>query len=472
MAVYDEISAEEALSELRTWGRDPELNPLDALMWRTEQAPANSWTGVVLKILDSVPVWDRLVKEHEWGIGVVPRFAEKIVEPVIPTGPPVWTADPNFDLSYHLRRVGLPAPGTMEQLLEVAQRQAVIPLDRNRSPWVAILVEGLEGGRAAYILQAQHVLMDGAGATQLFARILDRERDGRTVPVVAPQENREQFTPLEATYRGISRLVKSFPGIASHAGSVIADAVENPVRAAKYATSAARVASPKSTPVPDLLKGGPRTDWRFGVMECELSDLKRAGAAAGGTVNDAFVSAILGGLREYHKLQGAELGDLPISMPVSVRREGDPMGGNRFAGAFFAAPSGIADPAERIRAMRERVSVIRNEPALDVMGAITPLMNFAPSGLVTAALQNMTSNAVLTTSSWPGLTAPAYLAGASLERMYVFGPLPGTSMCAALCTHVGTCCIAINVDGSVFPDIDGLWVSMQKGLDDVLALAP
>jgi hypothetical protein len=238
----------------------------------------------------------------------------------------------------------------------------------------------------------------------------------------------------------------------------------------RYARSAARVLAPTPAQLPDAVHGGPRTAWRFGTLECELTDLKKAGKAVGGTVNDTFVAAILGGLREYFKSMGVELPDVPISMPVSVRQADDDMGGNRFTGAFFAAPTGIDDPAERIRAMRERVSAVRDEPALDIMGAVTPLFNFVPSPVVTAALQSMTTSAVLTTSSWPGLTEPTYVAGARFDRMFVFGPLPGTSMCAAMCTHVGTCCIAINADGAVFTDTDALWDAMQKGLDQVLAL--
>jgi diacylglycerol O-acyltransferase / wax synthase len=463
-------SAEEDLAELSEWGNEPELNPLDALMWRTERPPANSWTGVVVQILDSVPDWNRLFEAYQWGLQIVPRFMEKVVEPVIPVGPPVWTRDPNFDLSYHLRRVALPAPGTMKQLLELAQAQAVVPLDRNRPPWTAMLVEGLEGGRAAYVLQAHHVLMDGAGATQLFARILGVQRESRGIAAPDHATGREAFTPLQATARDISRMIKGLPAVANRVGAVVADAAARPGHAARYARSAARVVAPKTPPVPGALTGGPRTAWRFGMLECELKDLKKAGAAAGGTVNDAFVSAILGGLREYFKSQGEELPDIPISMPVSVRTAKDDMGGNRFAGAFFAAPAGIDDPAARIQAMRARVSAVRDEPALDFMGVFTPLFNYAPSPLVTSAIQQMAGAAVVTTSSWPGLTEPAYVAGARMDRMFVFGPLPGTSMCASLCSHVGTCCIAINVDGATYPNIESLWSAMQQGLDQVLAL--
>jgi hypothetical protein len=41
---------------------------------------------------------------------------------------------------------------------------------------------------------------------------------------------------------------------------------------------------------------------------------------------------------------------------------------------------------------------------------------------------------------------------------------------AALCSHVGTCCIGIDADGAAFPNIDSLWAAMQQGLDQVLAL--
>jgi diacylglycerol O-acyltransferase / wax synthase len=463
-------SGSEALEELRYWGHDPELNPLDALMWRTERPPANSWTGVVLMIFDSVPKWAQVIEAHEWASNVVPRFMEKVVEPVIPVGPPVWTRDPNFDLSYHLRRVRLPRPGSMRQLLEIAQTQGVIPLDRNRPPWVGLFVEGVEGGRSAYILQAHHVLMDGAGATQLFGRIMGRRRESHPGPLPEWTDKRPTFTPVRATSSGISRVVKNIPAVAGMVGATLANAAVHPLRAATYARSAARVVAPQSDTLPDSVKGGARTAWRFGMLECELTDLKKAGAAVGGTVNDAFVSAVLGGLREYYKSQGTDLPDIPISMPVSVRRNDDRMGGNRFTGAFFTAPAGIEDPAERIRTLHDRVLAARSEPALDVMGSVTPLLNFAPSSVVTAALQQLTASALVTTSSWPGLTEPAYLAGARIDKMFVFGPLPGASMCAAMCSHVGTCCIGINVDGAAFPNIDSLWAAMQQGLDQVLAL--
>jgi hypothetical protein len=209
--------------------------------------------------------------------------------------------------------------------------------------------------------------------------------------------------------------------------------------------------------------------WRFGTLECEFGDLRRAAKAAGGTLNDAFVCALLGGLRRYCAAQGEDLDDVPISMPVAMRSADEAMGGNKFAAAYFLVPSGIADPVERIRAMHERVDRVRSEPALGFLGAVTLVLNRTPSGLAAAILGSV-GGAVLTTSSWPGISEDRYMAGARFERMFVFAPLPGTVLTSAMCTHCGVCCIAINVDGEVFKDLDVLWPAMQEGLDEILAL--
>ena len=206
------------------------------------------------------------------------------------------------------------------------------------------------------------------------------------------------------------------------------------------------------------------------MLECELRDLKAAGKAAGGTVNDAFVCALLGGLRHYCSEHGEDLEDLTISMPVSMRKIDEAMGGNKFAGAFFAVPAGIADPARRIREMRRRVEAVRSEPALDFLGNLTLVLNRTPSALAASLLRGVNSRAALTTSSWPGLTEERYLAGGRFDRMFVFAPLPGTVLTGAMCTHMGICCIGVNVDGEVFKDAESLWSSLQSGLDEVLAL--
>ncbi|OLL73432.1 protein of unknown function UPF0089 [Pseudonocardia sp. Ae168_Ps1] len=456
--------------ELAAWGAEVELNALDSLMWRTESPPADSWAGVVVMLLDRAPDWERLWDAHEWALRLVPRFADRVVEPALPTGPPVWSPDPAFDLGHHLWRIALPGPGSTDQLLQFAQTMGVEPLDRHRPPWRGVLVEGLEDGRAAYLLQAHHVLMDGAGATQLLGRLLNRTREHQPDKPVPDPPDRKAFDPVSATVRGLRGQMTGAPGLARRLGKATLDAASGPATTLAYLRSLVRVSSPPPPTRSPILNGGDRVNWRFEAFECPIADLKRAAKAVGGTVNDAFVCAVLGGVRHYHLGMATDMDDVPISMPVSVRDPNDPMGGSRFTAAFWSAPSSVADPVERIRVMRERVERVRAEPALDFLNTLTPAMNLVPRGLVTATIGALTTGAALTTSSWLGVPQHVFVAGARFERMWVFGPLPGTTMCASLCTHVDTACIAVNVDASVYTDRELLRESIQRSLDEILGL--
>jgi hypothetical protein len=149
-------------------------------MWRSERHPRLSSTITAVELLATAPEWKRLVAAHEWGTRLVPRFRQRVVEPTLPIGPPFWANDADFDLAYHLRRVELPAPGTVRQLLDLAQSLAIAPFDRTRPLWEGTLVEGVEGGRAAYILKLHHSLTDGLGGIQLLSMLQCRTRGAIT----------------------------------------------------------------------------------------------------------------------------------------------------------------------------------------------------------------------------------------------------------------------------------------------------
>jgi WS/DGAT/MGAT family acyltransferase len=210
---------------------------------------------------------------------------------------------------------------------------------------------------------------------------------------------------------------------------------------------------------------------RFGAIDVPLAWLRAAGKAGGGSLNDAYLAALTGGLRLYHEAHGVEIDVLPIAFPVSLRKEDHPMGGNRFAGARIAGPVGIRDPAERIAAIRERVLTAREEPALDFMGILAPLLARAPTPVLTSLTESVTRTIDLQASNIPGLARPAYIAGARITRMYPFGPVPGAAVMVTLISHDGNCCIGINADGAAIPDTEQFVACLRAGFDEVLALA-
>jgi diacylglycerol O-acyltransferase / wax synthase len=468
---------EEAWAIAQAWGTAREMSEFEALMWRAESDPRLRSTIMGVYLLDGEPDWKRLHAAHEWGSRIIPRFRERVVDPPLHLGRPAWTPDPDFDLTYHLRRVKLPEPGGFDQVLELAEQIAMTPFDRARSPWEAVLVEGLEGGRAAYFLKLHHSLTDGQGGIQLLGLLHSRKREpSPDKPMPEPPEP-ERATPLsvlaEQTVDGARSAPRRLSAFAGRAARLAAGVLLRPRTVTdeglRFGRSLARVLAPPPAEPSRLLRGRSLT-WRFGTLEVGLNELKAAARAADGSLNDAFVAALLGGFRRYHERHGEELDELPMAMPISLRKGDHPMGGNRFAGARFAAPAGEPDPAERIRLVHDFVLTARAEPALDALGLAAPAMNRLPTPLVTRWYLGQTTKLDLQASNVAGIPYTVYMAGARIERLFPFGPLPGSAVMAALVSHDGTCCIGINCDPAAVTDPEGFFECLQEGLDEVLAL--
>ena len=92
--------------------------------------------------------------------------------------------------------------------------------------------------------------------------------------------------------------------------------------------------------------------------------------------------------------------------------------------------------------------------------------------LVARAYGAQTTKLDLQASNIAGLPYPAYLAGARIERMLPFGPLPGCAVMATLLSYAGTCCIGLNTDPTAVTEPDVFVRCVEEGLDEVLALAP
>lgn len=469
---------EEAWAAAGAWGSDLEMSPFEALMWRVESDPRLRSPMTVVDVLDRAPDWRRLVSAHEWGSRLVPRARQRVVDPPLHLGAPVWVVDPDFDLHYHLRRTRVPPPGTLGQLLEVAEQLAMTPFDRARPLWEALLVEGLEGGRAAYIFKIHHSVTDGLGGVQLLSLLHSRHREPSPRKPMPPLPAPERISPLGALGQQVLRGVRGAPHQAGrHLGSGVAaigrlatepvDAVGDAVR---FGRSLQRVLAPPPASPSPLLRAR-SLSWRFGALECPVEDLRAAGRAAGGTLGDAYIAALLGGFRRYHEHFGVEVEELPMAMPISLRRDDHPMGGNRFAGARLAAPVGEADPAERIRLVHEFVVGARAEPAADALGLVAPVLNLVPTPLITRWYAAQTGGLDLQASNVPGIPYEVYIAGARIERMYPFGPLPGCAVMSALVSHVDTCCIGVNCDAAAVTDVDRFVGCLGEGLAEVLALA-
>jgi WS/DGAT/MGAT family acyltransferase len=451
------------------------MSAFETMMWRGEIHPMLRSTGTIVEILDRAPDWDRLVDAHRWATQRVPRLRERVVEPPLPVAPPMWSDDEDFDLDYHLRRLALPGPGSFRQLLDAACSFGHTPLDRARPQWESMLIEGLEGGRAAYVLKFHHSLTDGHGLIQLLSRTHAEQRvrpEPRPTPSAASLERHSEmgvmWNELLAAPLGIGRL--ALDGLRRAAGA-IANPVGSIGDAVAFARSLKRVMAPVDVERSPLLSRGTGLGWRFVAHEVALDQLKAGAKAGGGSLNDGFVAALLGAIRRYHDHFGVVVDRIPMGMPVSVRAENDASGGNKFAAAKFAAPMGERDPRERIRLVRELVLSAREEPAISAIDSLAPLLSRLPARAITEMTIQLTTSLDLQASNIPGLTRSAYLSGAKVTHVYAFGPRPGCAMMMALISHDGRCCIAGNVDPEAIADPDLFEKCLADAFQEIVDLA-
>ena len=124
-----------------------------------------------------MPDVDRLRAKVEQALVSLPRLAERVVSPPLRLAPPEWRPDPTLDPTYHLRRVALPEPGTLRDLLDLAAAITSPPLDRSRPLWEFTLIEGMADGRAALLQRVHHTVTDGVGGLKLSLSLVDFERD-------------------------------------------------------------------------------------------------------------------------------------------------------------------------------------------------------------------------------------------------------------------------------------------------------
>ena len=458
-----------------------ELSPLDYLLHRGESHPSTRSAFLNLEILDQPADWGRLREAMDRASRVVIRMRQKVVIPPLPATPPRWVVDPDFDLDYHLRRVALPAPGTLRQLLDLAELTLQSPLDTSRALWEAIYVEGLEGGRAALLTKLSHAITDGLGGIALFEQVYDTERDAPSrpmPPVPVPRDLsgndllRDSLRQLpESTFAAGQRLLGRAAGTAARLitqpGATVAETV-------RFADSARRMLSPPAAGPSPLLRRRSLVS-RTVVLELPLADLRAAAksvAVTGGrtaSVNDAYLAALCGGLGRYHEVLGVPVDALPLALPVSLRSGDDPASGNRFTGVTIAAPVGESDPVERMRQVREQVIARRSEPAIDVIGRLAPVLSLLPDEAVYEVFERITP-ADVQASNVPGYAQDTFLAGARVERQYGLGPLPRVGMMAILISRAGTCTVAFRYDTASFTATDQLEKCLQAGFDEIVEL--
>ena len=506
------------------------MNDAEAIMWAVESDPflRTDFTNVTL--LAAPPDPDHLRAGLERAIEAFPPLRQRVARPPFGLAPPQWADDPDFEIGYHLRRLSLPPPGEIRQLLDLAAQLAAMPLDRARPLWELTVVEGLAGGQAAVLQRLHHTLTDGVGGMRLLRSLLERtpspaEAGRRPVAETAARpgpdpliwRHPEIFSPVHLhgdgaggwygyygdepddrespwgfvdritaplgevgnalAYRlgqGVAAARRSLELAAALPGATGDDLRELAERARRTARSVADQVVVAGGALSPIMVGRSLAR-RFETATFDLDAVRRAGKALGASRNAVFVAGVTGGLLAYHERMGAPCDALRMAIPLSLRGGAAAggaaplaVGGNRFAPARVVVPLGPKDPAKRVGAVNRTLAAVAAEPGLTMAEGLAGLISLLPPSVLVPALRAQARTVDFAASIVPGLRSGRFMAGAPVEASWPMGPRVGCAVNFTLVTCDDRLHLGVNLDPAAVTDPATLMECVAESFGDLL----
>lgn len=369
--------------------------------------------------------FERVRSLFERRIHLVPLLRRRMVEVPWNLHHPVWIEDPDLDLSRHLRRVTLAPPGDERALESLVGELLSTHMNRAHPLWEITVVEGLRGGRVALICKVHHAVIDGAAMATVLERVMSSEYDAPDAAPASrawasepiPSARRLIFDALQDRLRGLLRLPR-LVGLTTRAG----------VRLLQR-TRGQGLSLPFTAPRASFnARLTPRRS--FAVVDLPLAELKAVKAALGCTLNDVVLGIAAAGLRRGLDRRG-EVHRRPLlaSIPVATGGPEDArLGGNKVSSLLVSLRTDLADPLVRLREIHALTESAKHAHDLEVGGLLEQWTEYAHPWLVRLLMSRVLPRLPrppvnLVISNVRGPTDTQYLVGASLERLYLGGPL-------------------------------------------------
>ncbi|HAN70702.1 MAG TPA: hypothetical protein DCQ36_03810 [Actinobacteria bacterium] len=457
-----------------------QLRGWDAATFRTASGdPGMRSTVVALTILESAPDWARLRARMERLTLCVPTLRMRPLYGVMGLSAPRLAADPDFDLSVHLRRYRIPEDGGWQDLLDDARRMSLTDFDPNRPLWEAALVEGLPGGTAAFLLKLHHSIADGQATVMMGLTLFEfgPDSDPHEAPAPPPPPA-EDVSLREVSAANMVDTLRLLGGAAGSAVRGLADlargTLTDPVRtwgaALNTVTSIGRVTALPDGPMSPVLVGR-GTTYSFAVFSLPFEGIRATAKAGGMNVNDAFLAAVARGMDAYHRRHGVVVEELRINVPISLRGDaGDRSGQASNAVSIARFPLSIAGltPTEHMEQAHALVERWRDEPAIRMADPLADISWFVPVPMLAQAARASD----LTTSNVPGPPLTLFLAGVRVSAVYPLVATIGAAVNVTMVTYDGTAYIGISADDRAVQDLADLTEDLRGGFALVTGSAP
>jgi len=361
----------------------------------------------------------------------IPGFRRRIVWVPLGLHHPVAIEDPDFDIDLHVHRLAAPAPGGPAELDEVIAQVSSYPLDHARPLWELWVVEGLEGGRVAYVVKLHHAIADGQAVVNQFERLFGAAAsEAPAVPAVpwrpepVPSPGRLLIDALWDQIRDIRRLPALIGQTARSLHRVFL----------RSRAKALGIPLPNEVPPTPFNRSlcGQRD---FATVRFALGDFIAIKVGLGGTMNDAVLAVVAGAVRAY-LLRHGRLPAQPLAVSVPAAGVEEPgakrVFGNTASGVQVFLRTDVADARARYAATREAMAA--GKEMLELLGRNTfhSWAEYIPPLLYTAwqrlkvhlrLAERLGGATNLIVSNVQGPRQEAPVAGFAIEELISGGPL-------------------------------------------------
>jgi WS/DGAT/MGAT family acyltransferase len=457
------------------------LKPMDAQFVDAENEDRHASFAIasVAVFEGPAPGYDEFCSSVERQLPLVPIYRRKLREVPFRLGPPVWVDDPDFDLRYHIRHTALPAPGSNAQLSKLIARVMAQRLDRDFPLWEYWLVDGLADGRWALISKVHHSMIDGVAGADLYRVIFDLSPEPSPPPAA-------DISPAPAEPTGLALAASAAADLVARParGAIaLAGALARPRRAVRQvsltARAVARLATSASPATASSLSGPIGRQRRYTWAGASLGDVKTIKHEIGGTVNDVLLAAISSGFRTLLLSRGErpEPHMVPSLSPVSLRAPGEESTyDNRVSVVVADLPVHLADPLERLAAIRTEMSelkAVREASAAETLITLGKFTPFPLASLTVRLAYRLPHREIVTvTTNVPGPQQPLYGVGRKLVEIIPYVPI-ATSLRigVSIFSYCGQLTFGITGDYATTPDIDVLARGIEDGIGELVKTA-
>ena len=455
------------------------LTGLDASFLHLEDGAAHMHVAGVMIFEGSPPPYDDLLEAIERRLGLVPRYRQRLAFVPLGQGRPKWVDDPHLNLRYHVRSTALPAPGSEQQLKDLAGRVFAQQLDRDKPLWEIWLVEGLEGDRFAMLSKTHHALVDGVSGVDIMSVLFDTSADP-----AAPTDTGERWLPrpLPSPVQLLGEALMERATIPGELARSVRSVFRGPRRVAEGLRDAAVGVGAMAwaglnpaPPTPYNKSIGPHR--RYTWVRANLADLKAIKNELGGTVNDVVLATVAGALGKHLRRRGHNTDGLELKamVPVSVRADVERGAlGNRVAAMMAPLPVWCQDAVARLDIVREELKGLKSGGQAVGAQVLTELSGFAPSTVMGQASRVMARqrffNVVVT--NVPGPQIPLYLAGRRMIDPFPMVPLAkNQGLGIALLSYAGRINFGLVGDFDVMWDLDDFANDIHDSLAELASEA-